>query len=624
MTNLKIFHKLGLSHFLLGFFTLLLLSYTFYKSFEKAIIERTTSHVNSINVLKKTEIINYLQQRKANFELFRKNSLVPYSAKFFINNRYRAEAEATSNYHNDLKELGKDFGYKNILLFDTSFNLLFAADTLAESYTEKNDKALLSQLSRLNASENYLIYKTMNQKGEGMLLIGGKVTLKGDNMGIVVAQKKMSYVMDILRERTGMGSTGESYIAGKNYFMQSTSRFYPDSIPNKIMVKTLATENALNGKEGFGIIDDYRGEPVISAYRNIKIDGVEWAIMSEIDMDEAMSPVYVVRKKLVWISLLILFFIALATYILSSKISSSILYLKEIILSLASGKLPEKPIVVRSRDEIGEMTEAVNDLSESFKHTAIFAQQIGKGDFSAHHKPLSPEDNLGLALIDMREQLKVLKDKEEQLSRERASGLMEGQENERKRISRELHDGIAQMLTAAKFKIGSLQVDHKEYGELKKLVDETISEVRRLSYNLMPSVLIDFGLESALRTLCKNSEIADKLKINYTFINDAETRPNFDISLAVYRIAQEAINNIVKHSDASVASVSVIYLSDKLLMEIADNGKGIGMDHQINSTLGIRNMYERARIVNGELTIESTREDATIIRLEIYFNNGQN
>jgi len=434
----------------------------------------------------------------------------------------------------------------------------------------------------------------------------------------------MRLIMDILRERTGMGSTGESYITDKDFYMQSVSRFFPDSLPSTILVNTEATQNVFKGKEGFGIIDDYRKEPVISVYRHIKMDGVDWAIMSEIDIKEAMSPVYVLRNELLWISLLVLMLIALATYILSTRISSSILYLKKTILSLATGKLPEKAVEVRSKDEIGEMTEAVNYLSESFKHTAQFAQQIGKGDFSAHYKPLSPEDNLGLALIDMREQLKVLKDREEQLNRERAAGLMEGQENERKRISRELHDGIAQMLTAAKFKIGALKNDSKEYHELKKLVDETISEVRRLSYNLMPSVLIDFGLESALRTLCKSSEIPGKLHIHYTYINDAANKPSFDISLAVYRIAQEAINNIIKHSEATVANVSVIYLPDKILMEISDNGKGIEMDHQTNSTLGIRNMYERARIVNGELTIESSAEDATIIRLEILLNHGNN
>jgi len=103
--------------------------------------------------------------------------------------------------------------------------------------------------------------------------------------------------------------------------------------------------------------------------------------------------------------------------------------------------------------------------------------------------------------------LKELSEEQIKLSREKASALLQGQENERKRIVQDLHDGIGQHLTGIRLQVQSLE-ESKTKHELELLIDEIIKEVKRVSYNIMPSAIVDFGLKAALDGLCENVKTA--------------------------------------------------------------------------------------------------------------------
>ena len=134
MIRLKIFHKLGLSHFFLGTLTLIIVSFTFYKALETALIERTTSQVNSINVLKKTQIINHLQQKKRNFKIFKKNILIANSIKLILSDKHNL-ANTAFVYSKQWSELIKDFDYKNVVILDTTFKIIYSSNSLWDSTT---------------------------------------------------------------------------------------------------------------------------------------------------------------------------------------------------------------------------------------------------------------------------------------------------------------------------------------------------------------------------------------------------------------------------------------------------------------------------------------------------------
>jgi two-component system, NarL family, sensor kinase len=440
-----------------------------------------------------------------------------------------------------------------------------------------------------------------------------------DSLQLPIPPEVMKKVEGILFVHTGMGNTGESYIVGEDSIMRSKSRFFPATNPSEIHVNTESTRLALAGREGVKKIRDYRNVEVLSAYRKLNIKGLNWVIISEIDFAEALMPVHKVRNYIMLIGLIISVIIILITLYLSRRISRPILQLKTIILDLSKGILPPKKISPSSHDEIAQMTEATNKLIEGLKRTSDFAYHIGNNDFNKSFQPLSDKDVLGISLLQMRDKLKIIQEKEIGFIRARSSALLEGQENERKRLARELHDGLGQMLTVVKLRLSSMQPDQNS-DEIKSLLDETIAEVRRISNNLMPNVLMDFGLEAALRLLCKNTSDHTDLNIEFSFAQAEATPLNFEVSIGLYRIAQEGFNNIIKYANAKKARLSVLQYKERINMEISDEGKGFILDEYYADSKerkGIKNMRERAKILNGTFHIESILNKGTTITVEI-------
>ena len=151
---------------------------------------------------------------------------------------------------------------------------------------------------------------------------------------------------------------------------------------------------------------------------------------------------------------------------------------------------------------------------------------------------------------------------------------MEGQENERKRIVRDLHDGVGQLLTGIRLRVQMMEHEEKLRDEIMSLINETIAEVKRVSYNVMPNALVDFGLEAALRGLCDHVKKYPPMTIDFNYVKEFDHALSFDISIAVFRIVQEGFNNIVKHSGATHADLDVLDRENQLYLLLKDNGRG--------------------------------------------------
>src|SRR5690606_20959513 len=199
---------------------------------------------------------------------------------------------------------------------------------------------------------------------------------------------------------------------------------------------------------------------------------------------------------------------------------------------------------------------------------------IGQGQFDAPYEKLSDRDSLGTALIRMRDELKGFNEREHQLAMSRAAALLEGQELERRRITLELHDGVGQLLTAIKMRVEVLDGDEEKKEGIKAYINDTIAEVRRISYNVMPQALVDYGLKAAVAGLCDNIRKYSGLTIDFNWVEEVATRLDFDVSIAVFRIVQEGLNNIVKHAKATQVEISLVINEDSVYLILADNGKG--------------------------------------------------
>ena len=182
----------------------------------------------------------------------------------------------------------------------------------------------------------------------------------------------------------------------------------------------------------------------------------------------------------------------------------------------------------------------------------------------------------------------------------------------------ELHDEIGQTLTAAAIQIEhAADVGRDSSANLRQIADavrESFDEVRRIARDLRPEALDDLGLINALISLCSRLASQGDLRIERRLEGLPGLGP--ELELVIYRVAQESLTNVVRHSGASLATVSLGRDGQKATLSIADNGRGLPADLPAH-TAGISGMRERARLVDGKLTIESKPGQGTTIRLEL-------
>jgi PAS domain S-box-containing protein len=239
---------------------------------------------------------------------------------------------------------------------------------------------------------------------------------------------------------------------------------------------------------------------------------------------------------------------------------------------------------------------------------------------------LSSNQIVGLQVIalDVTEAMQLRKNMEYYITQ-----ITRAQEDERLRISRELHDETAQILASLSRDIASLVADESKLPQalaerLEKLgsvADSALEEVRRFSQDLRPSILDDLGLIPALEWLLSNLE--KQYNINTSMnINGKQRRLAPEKELILFRIAQEALSNTRRHSNASAVSISIDIEDTALTMIISDDGIGFSIPQRASELvqsgrLGIVGMRERARLVGGTLVIQSESEKGTTVTLRV-------
>ena len=210
--------------------------------------------------------------------------------------------------------------------------------------------------------------------------------------------------------------------------------------------------------------------------------------------------------------------------------------------------------------------------------------------------------------------------------------ILEGQEEERKRIAMDIHDGIGQMLTSLKFQIESINLKEaakaeSKISEIDQLIKQIIKEVRKVTFNLKPTVLGDYGLQAALNVFIQ--EIGKLIDIKLIYKTEGELyRLPQKIENNIFRIIQEAINNAIKYSETDVVEIFLRQTDNDLTIVVKDAGKGFdpkiveARSVNIESGRGFFNMYERTEYVNGRLEIVSDPGKGTTVTLSVPVKNA--
>jgi signal transduction histidine kinase len=256
-----------------------------------------------------------------------------------------------------------------------------------------------------------------------------------------------------------------------------------------------------------------------------------------------------------------------------------------------------------------ELAQSVEDLKQEISQR------------KAVEEALRASEQTSSLLLD---KSRLMQEELQHLSRQ----LLSAQEEERKKISRELHDVIAQTLSGINVRLASLKTEssdgianlHKKITSAQRLVEKSVDIVHRFARELRPTVLDDLGLIPALESFMKgymeDTGVRASLKV---FAGIEES--NGMTRTMLYRVAQEALNNVARHAKASQVEVSIQYLDGIIHMDIKDDGQGFDADGKSNpkqhNRLGLIGMRERVEMVGGTFRVESTPGNSTTVHVEI-------
>lgn len=550
--------------------------FSFYEA-SKALLNRTFDQLISIRVEKSNRLNDFFSQRNNDLDILASNTSVNnifdciYTHS--LHKSSNGKCSLTTEPENFLKGFleGNKF-FSNIVFIDTTGNS-FSFD--GNTFHQKHKYKKPFEISNIKDG----IEESLQTKNENILTITKVIVRKNMIIGKIQLEMSKGFIDDIMLENNvhnGLGKSGETYLVGKDYLLRTSSRFINNSA-HKVKAETEAVNEALSGKTSTKIIKDYRGISVLSSYSPLNIKGLDWVIIAEIDEDEAMVPINSLENSIVFLSITISLILLGFVAVLANSLLGPLRKLKQETERIYAGDYGST-INMKLKNEIGDLIIAFNKMSLQ------------------------------------------LKDQEEKIELEkimRLSSMIEGQEIERTRLSRELHDGLAQQLMVIKMNVENIDDNNfsEKITQIRDGFSEVIAEIRNISNDLMPSVLVNFGLQRALENIERtiNSSGIIKFELNYK----AEiVSINKRVDIYIYRIIQEALNNTLKHSKAKNFIVCLASKGEDIKLQISDDGIGFDLSEIVLGN-GLRNLQERVNILDGTINIDGRKGKGTVITIYI-------
>jgi signal transduction histidine kinase len=324
------------------------------------------------------------------------------------------------------------------------------------------------------------------------------------------------------------------------------------------------------------------GVEVLRSSAPLHIGDLHWAIIAEIAKDEALVPVSAMRQHVATLGLGVALLCFVAAGWLGASVTGPVLELAAAARRLGRGERGFR-LKPASTDEVGQLAADFNRMSDDLERTTV-----------------------------SRDEFQVL-----------AGRLITAQEDERKRVARELHDDFTQRLAAAAIEAGRLEQSTTDQdvraslGQLKDQVARISTDVHTLSRGLHPSMLDDLGLAAAIEQECRAS-FERGGPIVELYLGSGLDRISKEARLALYRIAQEALRNIQRHSGAQEAELWLESSEGQVHLRIQDRGEGFDRTQTgWQPGLGLASMEERARLLGGTLRVESAPGQGTTINVSL-------
>jgi len=659
--------KLQLSFLLIGLLSISVTGWQTFETARDALETLTSDRLTSLREMKKRQIESHFEQIRNQVITFSEDRMIIEATRKFIpafrqivgnhtldsnpgeyllsltseQTRRSEYFRIHSYYHPILQNFLRRFGYEDILIVDAeSGNIIysvmkksdFATSLLGGPYRETNIARVFrdAQQAPEPGFARIADFAPYAPSGNVPASFIASPIFDGENkIGVLVFQMSIKLINQVMTSNNhwkdeGLGETGETYIVGADYKMRTDSRFFiqePDAYFRRLLktgtdssiihqiksqatsillqeVHTSATIDALRGKTDTRIINDYRGIPVLSSYTPLKIPGVQWVILAEIDTSEAFSSVFLLRERLILLGIVILFVAAVVGVVISRTISKPILSLAKATEKFGKGDLSHRA-TAKSDDEIGLLAATFNRMAENtMQNTAQLQREI--------IERRRAEDEVTTS----RERLRNL-----------SAHLQTVREEERKGIAREIHDELGQTLTTLKLNLALLKEDAGfsnpqtggKISSMVDLIDATIKSVKRMITALRPRLLDDLGLTAAIEWQSGEFQQRTGITCNVS-IYPENMKVDPERSTAVFRILQETLTNVARHSNATTVDVSLTQNDGELELLVSDNGKGITND-QMNDpkSFGLIGIRERAYYWGGSVEIRGSQSHGTVV-----------
>jgi signal transduction histidine kinase len=342
---------------------------------------------------------------------------------------------------------------------------------------------------------------------------------------------------------------------------------------------------------------------------------VPWGITVRQSDDEVFAAAYALQRRILTVGPLVVLVALLFAWGAARSVRLPLAELTRSAKRIAEGDLTQ-PLPRLARDEIGELGESFErmrvQLAESMQRITRHAQEL--------------EDRVAERTRDLAAARDALEAHNEQRGR-LLRKVIGAQEDERKRLARELHDETCQKIAALGIRIETaLGADSTEemrarLGDARSLASRTLDDIHRVIFDLRPSVLDDLGLLSAIRWYAKRQLEPKGISVRYDF-PDGEVHVAPEVETALFRAVQEAINNIARHSQAESALIEIDARPGELLIEVEDDGAGFDVasvqtPSESGRGLGLLGLRERMELLGGSVEVDSSTGDGTRVTFRL-------
>lgn len=469
---------------IIGLIPLIIVAYITLNSATEGLEDAAFNQLESVQNVKANQINDFFYERLSGVEVLSNSINVTESMRDLDRLIQNDESmmgvynNARDDYHGYFKDYMDEYGYYDIFLINPDGRIVYSAEEeddfgtslIDGPYSDSNLAELFDQAQESAAIVDFQYYEPSE---EPAMFVGAPISGRDDEfIGVLALQISNEAINEIMTETAGLGDSGESYLVGQDHLMRSDSKFVEENTILSKEVNTTSVENALAGESGNDTIEDYRGVDVLSSYQPLNINGIEWAIIAEIDESEAFAVANSLQGTVMLFGAIIAIIIIIVAYIFSKNLTKPILSCVSFANQIAKGNLSNQKLNIKRKDEFGVLIKSLNKMRSDLKDTVGDISKIA-GDLSANSEELSAtSEELSASAEEVTSSIEQV-----------ASGAEEqsAQLEETKTNVENLNDGIEEVTHKAEDMNQQAEIVLQEVDNGNKTVKNTSSKINQVN-----------------------------------------------------------------------------------------------------------------------------------------------